>query len=168
MRVDPGTTLGGYPASRRPTPILQSRHMNILTKRGRLSLTAWMRFCRGPRYRSVVCTKAWPRRSWICSRSPSETRQSFGIAAQVVRRETGFPEPLSVRPDHVPNPVLADAALQNSSGLVQRRENGTGTDSCPVEPLVDDHLLPMLANRPQAIPLPRQVRQHSPRIPRMY
>jgi len=43
-------------------------------------------------------------------------------AAQVVRRETGFPEPLSVRADHVPDRVLADAALQNSSALLGNRE----------------------------------------------
>jgi hypothetical protein len=41
------------------------------------SFGAWTRSCLVPRYRSVVCTEAWPNRSWICSSSPPAARHIF-------------------------------------------------------------------------------------------
>ena len=50
------------------------------------SFTGLDRFCLQPKYRSVVCTEAWPNRNWICSSSPPLAWHNF---AQVRRRSCG-------------------------------------------------------------------------------
>jgi hypothetical protein len=74
-------------------PSWRARHSDRPDYRGRLgseiwnrSLTASLKFCLQPIYRSVVCTEACPSRNWICSSSPPALWQS---RAQVRRRSCG-------------------------------------------------------------------------------
>src|SRR6516225_2707361 len=50
------------------------------------SFGACTKSCFVPKYRSVVCTEAWPRSNWICSSSPPAARHSL---AHVRRQSWG-------------------------------------------------------------------------------
>src|ERR1700734_1403218 len=57
------------------------------------SLTAFLRFCSDPRYRSVVRIDSCPSRNLICSNSPPFARHSF---AAVRRRSCGASSPIPI------------------------------------------------------------------------
>ena len=75
------------------------------------SFGAWTRSCFVPRYRSVVCTDAWPRSNWICSKlaagGPAQLR---GGAATIVRRDARDASSRRVRPEHLPDDLFGQHA----------------------------------------------------------
>ena len=72
------------------------------------SFGACTRSCLVPRYRSVVCTDAWPSSSWICSSSPPAARHIFAHdRLKVMRCDAGKAGGLRVGLEQLPDDLLA-------------------------------------------------------------
>lgn len=85
----------------------------------RRSLTAYLRFCSHPRYRSVVWTETWPRRNWILFElAASQVTEPGARATKIVRGQFLDVCVRRRHPADVPQPVRARVSASSSASEI--------------------------------------------------